>query len=54
MGVSRSGRSRKNRKRRTGAGGSKVRIKGHTRNPRGSDRGKKPVYVKGHRRKPPR
>jgi hypothetical protein len=28
-----------------------VRVKGHTRTPRGANTGKKPVYVKGYTRK---
>jgi hypothetical protein len=33
------------------ASGGKVRVKGHTRNPRGPDAGKKPVRVIGYRRR---
>lgn len=43
-------RGRSGRKRR--AGGS-VRVKGHTRDPRGPNKGKKRVRVKGHRRRSP-
>lgn len=48
-------RTRKKRSRargtRKGAAGGKVKVKGHTRSPRGKDAGKKPVYVKGYRRR---
>ena len=40
---------RKKRKRRPGAG-SAVGVKGHTRSPRGPNRGKKRVRVDGYRR----
>lgn len=44
---------RKKRKRKKGAG-SGVKVKGHTRTPRGPNRGKKPVRVDGYSRgKPP-
>lgn len=42
-------------KRNTGGGSSgKVRVKGHTRTPRGPNKGKKAVRVKGYRRSIPR
>jgi hypothetical protein len=45
---------RKKRKRKRGAG-SAVKIKSHTRSPRGSNKGKKPVRVDGYKRgKPPK
>ena len=45
---------RKKRKRKKGAG-SAVKIKSHTRSPRGSNKGKKPVRVDGYKRgKPPK
>ena len=37
--------------RKSGAGGGKVRVKGHTRDPRGPNRGKPIVRVKGYRRR---
>ncbi len=40
---------RKKRKRKKGAG-SAVKIKSHTRSPRGSNKGKKPVRVDGYKR----
>lgn len=44
---------RPKRKRRKGAG-TGVKVKGHTRTPRGPNRGKKPVRVDGYARgKPP-
>lgn len=47
-------RGRKKRKRRPGSG-SAVGVKGHTRTPRGPNRGKAPVRVDGYRRgKPPK
>lgn len=39
------------RKAKRRASGNKDRVKGHTRSPRGPDRGKPTVYVKGYRRK---
>jgi hypothetical protein len=42
-------RGRKKRKRKPGAG-SAVGVKGHTRSPRGPNKGKKPVRVDGYRR----
>lgn len=46
------------RRKRSRKGGSlargKVHVKGHTRSPRGSNRGKKAVRVKGYNRKLPR
>lgn len=48
-------RKRKSKSRRSGSTASgKVRIKGHTRSPRGANRGKKRVRVKPHQRKMPR
>ena len=45
---------RKKRKRKPGSG-SAVKIKGHTRSPRGPNKGKKRVRVDGHARgKPPK
>jgi hypothetical protein len=44
---------RKKRKRRSGAG-SAVKIKPHTRTPRGPNRGKKPVRVDGYARGKPK
>lgn len=44
-------RGRSGRKRRASGGG--VRVKGHTRDPRGPNKGKKRVRVKGHRRRQP-
>ena len=52
MQVPRSNRSRRSRhKTRRGAPATspKVKIKAHTRSPRGPDAGKKPVHVKGYR-----
>lgn len=47
-------RGRKKRKRRPGAGSS-VRVKGHTRTPRGPNAGKPKVRVDGYARgKPPK
>jgi hypothetical protein len=47
-------RGRKKRKRKPGAG-SAVKIKRHTRSPRGSNKGKSPVVVDGYARgKPPK
>lgn len=47
-------RGRKKRKRRPGAGTS-VSVRGHTRTPRGPNRGKPVVRVDGYRRgKPPK
>jgi hypothetical protein len=47
-------RGRKKRKRKPGAG-SAVKVGGHTRTPRGSNRGKKAVRVDGYKRgKPPK
>ena len=40
---------RRKRKRKKGAG-SAVAVKGHTRTPRGPNKGKKPVRVDGYRR----
>lgn len=57
MARARSSKGRKRRRARglrRGAPGGKVRVKGHTRSPRGKDTGKKAVYVKGYRRRPPR
>lgn len=49
------GRQKRHRKgTKKGASGGKVRVKGHTRSPRGPDAGKKAVYVKGYRRRVPR
>lgn len=47
-------KSHKSKRKHRGASGGKVRVKGHTRSPRGNNTGKKPVYVKGYRRKQPR
>lgn len=48
-------RKRRSKGRRKSAGGGKVRVKGHTRSPRGPDtkngKRKPTVYVKGYRRK---
>jgi hypothetical protein len=46
-------RGRKKRKRKPGAG-SAQKVKGHTRSPRGPNRGKRPVRVDGYRRGKPR
>ena len=40
--------------RKKGIPGTAVRVKGHTRSPRGANAGKKAVYVKGYRRREPR
>lgn len=47
------GRAKRSRSRRrpARASGGAVRVKGHTRNPRGPDQGKKAVHVKGYRRR---
>lgn len=37
-----------------GQPGTKVRVKGHVRTPRGPNRGKTAVHVKGHHRRRPR
>lgn len=42
-------RGRKKRKRKSGAG-SAVGVRGHTRSPRGPNKGKRPVRVDGYRR----
>jgi hypothetical protein len=42
-------RGRKKRKRKPGAG-SAQKVKGHTRSPRGPNKGKRPVRVDGYRR----
>lgn len=47
-------RGRKKSRKARGSGGGKVRVKGHTRSPRGPDKGKKSVYVKGYRRRVPK
>ena len=49
-------RKRKKRKgqRKRGQPGTAVRVKGHTRSPRGSNVGKKAVYVTGYKRRKPR
>ena len=43
----------KGKRPKRGAPGGKVRVKGHTRSPRGNNAGKKAVYVKGYRRRVP-
>ena len=40
--------------RKRGQPGTAVKIKGHTRSPRGPNQGKKAVRVKPHRRRKPR
>lgn len=47
-------RKAKSKQRRKGQPGTRVRVKGHTRSPRGSDSGKKAVFVKGYGRRKPR
>lgn len=42
------------RGRKKGQPGTAVRVKGHTRSPRGANAGKKAVYVKGYNRRKPR
>lgn len=42
------------KQRKKGIPGTAVRVKGHTRSPRGSDIGKKAVFVKGYNRRKPR
>lgn len=54
MQTPRSGRGRKRKtasKRSAPSTNPKVKVKGHTRSPRGPDAGKKPVRVRGHRRR---
>ena len=46
-------RGRKKRKRKPGAG-SAAKVKGHTRSPRGPNRGKPTVVVDGYRRGKPK
>lgn len=41
------------RSRRSDVGGGKVRVKGHSRGPRGKNSNKKRVHVKGYRRRLP-
>jgi hypothetical protein len=51
----RRGRKKKLVKRKSSTlGGKKVKVKGHTRSPRGPNTGKKSVRVKGYARKRPR
>lgn len=45
---------KKKRTRKKGIPGTGVKVKGHTRSPRGSNAGKKAVYVSGYKRRKPR
>lgn len=45
---------KKKYRRKKGIPGTAVRVKGHTRSPRGPNAGKKAVYVQGYRRREPR
>lgn len=47
-------KTRASKRKSRGAPGGKVRVKGHTRSPRGPNAGKHPVFVKGYRRRLPR
>ena len=47
-------KKKKRRTRKKGQPGTAVKIKGHTRSPRGPNAGKKPVYVRGYKRRKPR
>jgi hypothetical protein len=47
-------KTQRGKRNRTGGSGGAVRVKGHTRTPRGSNTGKKAVRVKGYRRALPR
>jgi hypothetical protein len=47
-------RGKKKRTRKKGIPGTGVRVKGHTRSPRGKNKGKRAVYVGGYRRRLPR
>lgn len=46
--------SKRGKRNKSGGSGGAVRVKGHTRTPRGPNKGKKAVRVKGYRRSLPR
>lgn len=46
-------RSRRSKRSSSRHGAKNVRVKGHTRSPRGNNAGKKAVHVKGYRRRGP-
>lgn len=45
---------KRKRTRKKGQPGTAVRVKGHTRSPRGANKGKKAVFVRGYNRRKPR
>lgn len=47
-------RTKRGARNKAGGSSGKVRVKGHTRTPRGPNKGKKAVRVKGYRRAIPR
>lgn len=47
-------RKRRSKRKRNTLGGKKVRVKSHTRSPRGPNTGKSTVKVRGYARKRPR
>jgi hypothetical protein len=54
MAAKRKAKPKRGARNRGGGSSGKVRVKGHTRTPRGPNKGKKAVRVKGHRRAIPR